>query len=148
MRWLWPKVLFKEQIVETIMVEHYTTILPFKLKNWVLCSQLGPFKETFAPMEVYASAEAGLYLILKPWKKKVVQTSRGGHKPEDWGCGEEIEQTMGKPESLPPRLTGHAKPRGAAAQCFTYGQLRHFQCNCSHMDCSLIKSLSRISWGF
>lgn len=37
------------------MVEHYTILLPFKLKNCVLCNHLATLEDMIALMEVYAS---------------------------------------------------------------------------------------------
>lgn len=39
LRWLHPEIQTKEQIIEAIMVENFTALLPFKLKNWVLCNK-------------------------------------------------------------------------------------------------------------
>lgn len=55
---------------EVAMVEHYVSILLLKPKNCVLCHQPVTLKEsTMTLMEVYASAEAGLYLLPKAWGK-------------------------------------------------------------------------------
>lgn len=53
-----------------MMEEHYTAILPFKPKNWVLCHQPSMLEDTIALMEAYAAVEASLYLIPKAWQKK------------------------------------------------------------------------------
>lgn len=37
LRWLRPESHSKEQLIEAILVEHFTTILPFKPQNCVLC---------------------------------------------------------------------------------------------------------------
>lgn len=68
-----------QQIAEAIMVEQYTTILPFKLKNWVLCHQPSTLKEAIILMEAYILAETGHYLILKAWRVKA--------EPTCWGLG-------------------------------------------------------------
>lgn len=64
------------------MVEHYTTILPFKPKKWVLCNCPMTLKDVILLMEVYASIEARMYLIPKAWRKKA-ETLPGetGHSP-------------------------------------------------------------------
>lgn len=87
MRLLQPKILSTEQILEVKMVKPYTTILPFKPPNWVLCHRpgLGTLEETIMLMEVYTSTEAGLYLIPKAWKKKRVYPRGCEHKLEDRG---------------------------------------------------------------
>lgn len=54
-----------KQIVEAVMIAHYTSILPFNSKTCALCLQPMTFEEAFMLIEVYASAKAGLYLILK-----------------------------------------------------------------------------------
>lgn len=59
MGWLWPAVGSVEQIVEVIMVERYTSILPLKPQAWVLCHKPSTFKEAIVLMEaLYALAEA------------------------------------------------------------------------------------------
>lgn len=84
MQWLHLEVLTKDQIREVVMVEHNTIVLPFKRKTWVLCHQPGTLEEAISLMEVYASAETGLYLIPKAWKKKASEANtsskNGGEK--------------------------------------------------------------------
>lgn len=53
-----------------MLVEHFTATLPFKPKNWVLCHQPQSLEEAVMLMEAYGSAEVGLYLIPKSWKRK------------------------------------------------------------------------------
>lgn len=65
MCWLQQETLTKEQILEAVVVEHYTAILPLKPKNWVLCHQPGTLEEATALMEAYTSVEASLYLMPK-----------------------------------------------------------------------------------
>lgn len=65
-----PLTQTKEQIVEALMIEHYTTLLPFKPKNWVLCHNPSTLEKMIALMEAYASVKAGMYLINWSWKKK------------------------------------------------------------------------------
>lgn len=64
-----------------MIVKHYTTVLPFKPPNWVLCHQPGILEEAITLMEAYASTEPGLYLILKAWEKKGVCPRGGERKP-------------------------------------------------------------------
>lgn len=86
--WLCPAVQSAAQVVEAVLVEHDLSILPFKPPNWVVCHQPATLKELVVLMEVYASAEAGVYLNPKAWK------GRMDHKPQgqaDQGprCGRE-----------------------------------------------------------
>lgn len=78
LQWLHLETRTKGQIVEDIMVEHYTALLPFKPPNWVLCNKLATLKHAITLMEAYASAEAGLYLIRKG-KKKEAEGKGGPH---------------------------------------------------------------------
>lgn len=50
LRWLRPDAQSKEQIVEAVLVEHFTAILPFKPKNWVLCHQPNTSEEAIMLM--------------------------------------------------------------------------------------------------
>lgn len=43
--WLHPAVQMAVQVVETILVEHYIPILPFKRKNWLMCHQPATLEE-------------------------------------------------------------------------------------------------------
>lgn len=147
MHWLCPTVWTAEQIVEAVMVETHTLIRPFKPKNWVLCHQLSPLKEAIVLMVAYTLAKAGLYLIPNAWKakgEKARQRSSMGKRRRDkwrsWETGPKL-QPGGEVPNLPPMM----KPQGrnSISWCFTYGQPRHFQQECLHMDCSLIKLL----WG-
>lgn len=52
------------------MVKHCTVLLQFKPKNWVMCHKPVTLEEVIGLMEAYASAESGLYLILKVWGKR------------------------------------------------------------------------------
>lgn len=70
LKWLWLETWTKEQIVEDIIVEHYTALLPFKPPNCVLCNNPATLEDAIVLMEAYASTEAGVYLIPKGWKKK------------------------------------------------------------------------------
>lgn len=69
LRWLHPEALTKEQIVEAVMVEHYTAIFPFKPKNWVLYHQLRTLEEAITLMEVYVFTMAGHYPDAKNLEK-------------------------------------------------------------------------------
>lgn len=42
----------------------------FKPKNWALCNWPNMLEEAISYMEAYASAEAGMYLTPKAWRKK------------------------------------------------------------------------------
>lgn len=64
-QWLRPAV----KLVEAVLVESYVSILPFKLKSWVTCHQPVTW-EAVVPMEAYASAEVGAYLIPKALEKQ------------------------------------------------------------------------------
>lgn len=60
----------KEQIVEALMMDHYTALHSFKFKTWVLCHKPATLEEAIGLMEAYTLAEAGMYLIPQSWKKK------------------------------------------------------------------------------
>lgn len=85
LRWLHPESQTKEQVIKAILVEHFTMILPFKRKNWVLCHQPDTLEEVIMLMEAYASAEAAVYLIPRSWKRKAEfqkqQSARGQGTP-------------------------------------------------------------------
>lgn len=69
----------KEQILEVIMVEHYTAILPFRPPNWVLCNQPETLEEAITLMEAYALAETSFLTCSKGMKEeRCKQTSTGG----------------------------------------------------------------------
>lgn len=68
--WFRPKSQTNQQVVKVFLVEHFTTILPFKHKNWVFCHQTVTLEEAMMLMEAYSSAKVGLYFILKIWKRK------------------------------------------------------------------------------
>lgn len=70
LQWLWPEARTKEQVVESVLIEHFMPILPFKPKNWVLCHQPATLEEAIMLMEAYMSVEAGLYLMPRSLKKK------------------------------------------------------------------------------
>lgn len=50
--------------------KHYTMLLPFKPKNWVLCNHPTTLEDVITLMEAYTSVEVGMYLIPWAWKKK------------------------------------------------------------------------------
>lgn len=37
LRWLHMAVQSANQVAEAILVEDYISVLPFKLKNWIMC---------------------------------------------------------------------------------------------------------------
>lgn len=81
--WLQSETRTKEQIMEYIIIEYYTALLPFKPNNLVLCNKPATLEDATTLMEVYASTEARQYLIPKGWKKKA--EGRGG--PQGQGTG-------------------------------------------------------------
>lgn len=68
LRWLCPTIQTVARVVETVLMDHCISILPFKPKNWIMCHQPAKLEEVVVLMEVYASAEMGIYLIPKAWK--------------------------------------------------------------------------------
>lgn len=60
--WLRTESMTKEQIVEAVLVEHFTPILPFNPKSWLLCPQPAKLEEAVIMMEAYACIDAGLHL--------------------------------------------------------------------------------------
>lgn len=74
--WLRPAIQGTAQVVEAFLIEHYISILPLKLKNWVMCHQPVMLEE---PVVL---AETGAYLIIKTWEgqadhKHQKQTEQG-----------------------------------------------------------------------
>lgn len=77
------------------MVEHYTTIFPFKPRT--LCSVISPAPwKTTALMKMYDLAEARLYHIPKSWKTTIQKPKEGGeYRSEERGRMEEGKQSGG-----------------------------------------------------
>lgn len=107
------------------MVEHYTAILPFKRKNWVLCHQSATVENAIA-LEVYVATEARLYLIPKAWKKKGNRSGGGDNNAKELGCGEVPRCNPKEDESLTTLLVGGMKPQGVASWCFTCSHPGYF----------------------
>lgn len=79
LRWLRLDTETQEQIVETVLAEHYVAILPFKPKSWVLCHKPMSLEEATGLMEAYSSAKAGMYLMPNSWQRK--GETKGGMTP-------------------------------------------------------------------
>lgn len=139
LRWLCPEAQTKERIVESALVEHYVAILPFKQKNWVLCHQPATLEEGVTLMEVNASAEGGLYLILKRWKSKVEAKGPGmginpgmtGRRPQEkhrpGTAMQEREGERGEEEAVPPLSMHRPHTRSLTSKSFMCGKPSHFQ---------------------
>lgn len=74
---LHPAVQSAAQGLETVLVEHYISVLCFKPKNWDMCHQPATLEEFIVLMEPYASAEADVYVIPNSWKRQTKMNSQG-----------------------------------------------------------------------
>lgn len=83
-------------------------LLPFKPKRWVTCQQLQTLKDAIGLMEVYMSAEAGVYLM-KNLKRQATRAEQGknSHKVDQkppWDSRPTRRHKPGIVGSISPRL--------------------------------------------
>lgn len=140
LRWLRPNTQTKEQTVVSVLAEHYIAILPFKPKNWVLCNEPAILEEAVTLIEAYASAEAGLYFILKSWKHKA--ELKGQDSRSDWrkntrkakphpGMVTQERAVEGDEDgAIPPLSMQRPHTRSLTSKCFMCGNPGHFQRVC------------------
>lgn len=64
LRWLLRSaVKTVSEMAEVVMLEHYSSILPFKPKNWMMCHQPSTLEEAMVLIEAHTLTEAGAYLF-------------------------------------------------------------------------------------